>query len=287
MCAGAPQLGRMVPLLIVSMTVVVHVSARVPLIIDTDIGGGGCQDVDDVAAICMAHALADNGEAELLAIVQDTQPPACAGAISVLNHFYGRDDLPIGAYRGEDLTPSLPHPYVDDLVANWSSPIKNTSQVPDAVHVYRRVLSAQRDHSVVISSVGLLTNLKGLLKSAPDEHSHLSGRDLVARKVAVLAVMGGAYPSSGALCECNFCALRSVDHQVAVEASAYVVKHMPPEVKIIFSGFEVGVAVQSGAALSSCAPESNPCRRAYINYEGGLSVRTMIKGSGSIPDCLA
>jgi hypothetical protein len=47
------------------------------------------QDVDDVGALCMAHALADNGEAELVAVVQDTSPIHLAGAISVLNHYYG------------------------------------------------------------------------------------------------------------------------------------------------------------------------------------------------------
>ena len=49
-------------------------SAAIPvkLIIDTDIGGGGCKDVDDVAAICIANALVDNGEAELLAVVHNT-----------------------------------------------------------------------------------------------------------------------------------------------------------------------------------------------------------------------
>ena len=31
------------------------------LIIDTDIGGGGCNDVDDVVALSIANALADNG----------------------------------------------------------------------------------------------------------------------------------------------------------------------------------------------------------------------------------
>eukprot|EP01051_Picozoa_sp_SAG22_P010248 SAG22_NODE_910_length_6547_cov_2.044975_2_plen_109_part_00 len=74
-------------------------SVPVKLIIDTDIGGGGCNDVDDVVAVCIANALHDNGEAELLAVVQNTAPLKCAGAISVLNHFYGRDDIPIGAYN--------------------------------------------------------------------------------------------------------------------------------------------------------------------------------------------
>ena len=82
-------------------------SASSPLlIIDTDFGGGGCADVDDVAALCSMHALADSGQVELLAIIQDTSPPAVTGAISVVNTYYGRGDLdvlPIGAYKGSDL----------------------------------------------------------------------------------------------------------------------------------------------------------------------------------------
>ena len=48
----------------------VPAQAAVKLIIDTDIGGGGCSDVDDVVAVCIANALTDNGEAELLAVAR-------------------------------------------------------------------------------------------------------------------------------------------------------------------------------------------------------------------------
>ena len=68
----------------------------VPLIIDTDMS----VDVDDVVAVCAAHAMADRGEAEILGIVHDVGWPAAIGAVSVLNHWYGRDDIPIGAYKG-------------------------------------------------------------------------------------------------------------------------------------------------------------------------------------------
>ena len=44
---------------------------------------------------------------------------------------------------------------------------------------------------------------------------------------------------------------------------------MPPSVKLIFSGAEVGSRVFSGGALSTCAPVSNPCRAAMIAYERG------------------
>ena len=253
-----------------------HAAAAVPvpLIIDTDIGGGGCQDVDDVAAISIANALADNGEAELIAVLQNTSPKLCAGVISVLNTWYGREDLPIGAYRGSGLNPNDSYlPYVPLLVNNFPSPIKNTSQVPSAVDVYRKTLAAQPDGSVAISSIGLLTNLEALLKSGPDQFSKMTGAALVSAKVKVLAVMGGKYPSSGKSSECNFCGCyngaSAADAATAEHATAYVTSHWPPNVRLLFSGFEVGVRVQSGGRLSSCQPKSSPTRAAFESYEHG------------------
>ena len=81
--------------------VALALGAPVKLIIDTDIGGGGCNDVDDVVAVCAAHAMANRGEVELLAIVLNTAPPRCVGAISVLNTFYDRKVTT----RSKDRTP--------------------------------------------------------------------------------------------------------------------------------------------------------------------------------------
>ena len=249
-------------------------SAPIPLIIDTDIGGGGCRDVDDVAALCMANALVDNGEAELLGIVLDTKPPPCAGVISVLQQYYDRAHVPIGAYKGSDLRDDVMLSYVPLLVKGWPSPIKNSTHVASSVDVYRRLLAKQPDKSVAIASIGLLTNLAALLRSPPDQHSALDGRQLIAKKVRRLAVMGGKYPSSiGQGCECNFCAAYNGghDHQVASAASAYVAAQMPPEVPVLYSGFNVGIQVQTGGVLSSCTPPTNPCRAAFIDYEGGTN----------------
>ena len=117
--------------------------------------------------------------------------------ISALLHHYGRDDLPIGAYKGDGLDHSGQLSYVADLANNFPAPIKNSSQVPDAVDVYRSVLAAAPDRSVAISSIGLMTNLEMLLRSGPDQHSQLSGSELVAKKVKVLAAMAGG--QAGAL----------------------------------------------------------------------------------------
>ena len=202
-------------------------AAPVKLIIDTDIGGGGCKDVDDVAAVCIGNALADNGEVELLATVVNTRPPKCPGVVSVLNSWYGREDVPIGSYKGADLPEGEHLGYVDDLPDNFASPVKNASQVPSAVDVYRRVLAAQPDGSVTISSIGLHTNLRALLQSAPDAYSALAGQDLVALKVKALWVMGGKYPTSvgSGFAECNVAGGGGDDHPTGAAASSYVAAH--------------------------------------------------------------
>ena len=78
---ATPVAGRKIPcswplMVLPALAVLALTRATAPppvgLIIDTDIGGGGCQDVDDVVAVCIANALADNGEAALLAVVQNT-----------------------------------------------------------------------------------------------------------------------------------------------------------------------------------------------------------------------
>ena len=103
--------------------------AQVPLIIDTD----ASFDVDDVVAICLAHALADRGEANILAIVHDAGIPEGIGAVSVLNHYYGRDDILLGAYKGDYGKDGngnwVRGHYVDHLVNNWDTPIRDSSQV--------------------------------------------------------------------------------------------------------------------------------------------------------------
>lgn len=162
-------------------------SAAVPIIIDTDMSF----DVDDVGAVCMAHALHDLGEARLLAIGHSSGYPQGIGAASVLAHFYGHDDIPLGAYKGPfglHVNRSegwVTGDYVPSLVKDWPSPVKHSDEVPDAVEVYRRALAAADDHSVVIVAIGFATNLAALLRSAVDDIVPLSGHDLVARKVRV------------------------------------------------------------------------------------------------------
>merc|ERR1712223_110340 len=172
----------------------IYAQSPVPLIIDTD----ASFDVDDVVAICMAHALMDKGEADIKAIVHDAGYPRAIGAVSVLNTYYGRQDIPLGAYKGDFGKDPWGNwvrgAYVDDLVDNWPSPVKDSGDVPDAVSVYRKVLSEAEDRSIVISSIGFVTNIAALLRSGPDEFSDMNGFELVQAKVKTIAWQGGWYP---------------------------------------------------------------------------------------------
>lgn len=264
-------------------------SEIVPLIIDTDMS----TDVDDVLAIAMAHALVDLGEAELVAVVHNTGLPTGAGAISVINHFYGRDDVLIGAYKGnfdnpefsemlDDTGRTVSGPYVDKMLL-FPSPIRNNTQVPTAVEVYRAALASQLDHSVVIANIGFNLNMAALLQSGPDAASTLTGIELVARKVKAAYVMGGQYPTSfgggggyeGDSYEWNFgggCKYHAKSCPVTPAATAYVVRNWPAP--MVFLGFEVGNVIYTGRPLiddtlpcpSANSDLQSPVRQAFVDY---------------------
>ena len=82
--------------------------------------------------------------------------------------------------------------------------------------------------------------------------------------------MGGVYPESTLFSEYNFdCGMGFLGEALECTGSAKsAVENMPPGVKMVFSGFEVGIAVMSGGALTSCAPPTSPCRQAYIDFNG-------------------
>lgn len=63
-----------------------------------------------------------------------------------------------------------------------------------AFAVYRQALAPAPDASVVICSVGALSNLEDLLRSRPDDRSPLSGIELVRAKVKNTVIMGGGFP---------------------------------------------------------------------------------------------
>ena len=239
----------------------------VKLIIDTDAG----LDVDDIGAITIANALQDNGEAEIIAISHTNAFVKGIGAVSTVMDFYGRTSATLGAYKGawaRDPSPKngkgTADKYVSDLVGNFPSPIKNSSQVPTAVEAYRRALASSPDHSVHIASIGITTNMRDLVLSEGDSISPLNGHDLIALKVKQIVWMDGMY---------NFgCAEHDTYDWLGSDkgcrgSAKLAVENWPSSVKQIFS--PVGADVKHGAWLNNCTGRDNPTRKAFNDWGVG------------------
>lgn len=235
--------------------------APVPVIFDTDLA----EDVDDVGALALLHALADRGEARILATMVSARNPHVVPCLDALNTHYGRPDLPIGYVRDFQIgyvkteRRDITSKYAAEIARRFAHDLE-TADAPDAAKLYRKILAGEPDRSVTIVTVGFLTNLKNLLDSPPDEHSPLDGEALVRRKVRLWVAMGGKFPEgrhadgSG---EYNF--------YVDTAASVRTVNDWPTPA--VFSGWEIGERVMTGARLRKL-PEDSPTRAAYLFYNG-------------------
>ncbi|HEV7468622.1 MAG TPA: nucleoside hydrolase [Pseudonocardia sp.] len=223
--------------------------APVRLIVDTDL----FSDADDAGALAVAHALQDQGGVRLLGVMVNSRSRWGAPAVDAINTWYGHGDVPVGALKPVDDSVAA-HDYARPLAREFPHDLADGARAPEAVGLYRRLLAAQPDHGVVIAAIGAETNLADLLDSPADAVSSLTGRQLVARKVGRLVLMGGRYPQGR---ESNFL----MDPSAAVRA----VNDWPTPV--IFSGFEIGVEIQTGSTLAR-TPTTNPVRRAYEIYAG-------------------
>jgi len=218
------------------------------VIFDTDIQG----DVDDVGAVAMLHALADAGEAELLAMGVSAKHPACVPCLDALNTYFRRPEIPLGVVKGEGFLRDSK--YARQIAGEFPHRIRSADEVPDAALLYRRVLADQPDRSVVMISVGQLTNVRNLLNTRPDTHSDLNGVDLVRQKVKLWVCMGGKFPAG-----------REANLINDGPAAAAAIANWPTP--IVFSGFEIGRPVLTGGRLKQL-PSDSPVRRAYALYKG-------------------
>ena len=247
----------------------VATAGPVKVIFDTDM----ITDFDDVGALACLHALADAGDCEILATVSSTRGNASVGAVEVINHYYGRPDLPVGSPKGMGVMGAHPgaktkvdqssplggksgsdggHYKYRKLLADYPGWYRHADadDAPDANETYRRVLAAQPDKSVTICSVGFLTNLRRLLETKPDAISPLDGKALVAKKVKLWVVMACKYPKG-----------REYNARHDAESSRIAFENWPTPV--IFSDAQYGATCYAGRAVAEMPGGRTPVKDVF------------------------
>ena len=244
-------------------------AAPVKVIFDTDM----LTDFDDVGALACLHALADAGECEILATISSTRGNASVGAVEVINHYYGRGDLPVGAPKGMGVMGQRPgsrtkvdpkspltgkeggdggHYKYRKLLADYPGWYRHADadDAPDANETYRRVLAAQPDGSVTICSVGFLTNMRRLLETKPDAISPLDGKALVAKKVKLWVAMACRYPYG-----------QEYNSRWDYESSRIAFENWPTP--IVFSDWQYGRDCFAGRAVAEQEGPRNPVKDVF------------------------
>ncbi len=237
-----------------------------PFIFDTDIGN----DVDDVLALGMIHALESRGECKLLAVTITKDHELAAAFTDVVNTFYGRGNVPIGVCHS-GVTPAAGkfNPLaeaMDDGKYRYPHDLVSGKDAPDAVTVLRKALVSAEDGTVVIAQVGFSTNLANLLQSKADQISPLSGAELVSNKVRLLSVMAGAFTQ-----------IRGGNGELYDHKEYNIVKDIRSAKKIstdwptpiVWSGFEIGIAVpypHQSIEQDYAYVAHHPLAEAYVAY---------------------
>lgn len=237
-------------ILIISVFFTLHLKAQpVKIIFDTDMES----DVDDVGALAMLHGLADLDEAEILGTMVCSLNPWSVPTTDAINTFCGRPDIPIGAVKTFGVYRNSVYARV--ISEEFPQDIGIGEKAPDAVSLYREILAAQPDHSVVIVTVGYLTNLSYLLESGVDKISSLNGKDLVQKKVKQLVCMGGRYPLQ-----------QNPGRWGNLKPDPAAIQHVANEwpTRIVFTGGgDFANAIKTGTKTFDFKPKSNPFSRAY------------------------
>lgn len=239
---------------ILAVILFMHASAApVKIIFDTDIGN----DVDDVLALSVLHALESRGECEILGVTV-TKPDELAGPfVDAMDTFYGRPKIPIGCTRpSADEPPSRFLPLVnvkDGGKLRYPHKLKRGSDAPEPTALLRELLGKQPDNSVVLVQVGYFSNLGALLDT---------DKDLIKRKVKLLSVMAGAFQPD--LQKKHFLEFNVIKD---IAAARKVAADWPTP--IVWSGFEIGAAIPYPAISIECDfayVAHHPAAEAYCLY---------------------
>ena len=152
------------------------------VVLDTDMGNA----LDDLWALdVLMHPQSEMDGFSLLSVMVNHDIELAVPTIKILNTWYGYEKTPVGMVNKGVADSRIFNDYCSIICGNSNRNLTNENTV-EAVSLYRKLLSAEKDSSVTIVSVGFFTNLSRLLQSPPDEYSPLNGMELVKKKVKTM-----------------------------------------------------------------------------------------------------
>ena len=242
----------------------------VKIILDTDMGS----DCDDAAALAILHELADEGKCELLAVTHCYQGKQLAGCIDAINRYYGRSDIPVGAFLPGSGAPVLEDFYAGEIYKAFPNRFGEGEDCRDTVKVLRQALSKAGDGEVTMAVIGSLYSMLKLMESEADEISPLAGKDLVARKVSRTVIMGGRFHEKWpgvVLSPKGYAVEAEFNIRSGIPAAQAVCENWPGE--IVFCSFEIGCGFRTGAGLQERGSALNPVRESYRIWHENTGVK--------------
>src|SRR6476469_5388990 len=99
----------------------------VSIIFDTDIA----PDYDDVGAMALLHAFADNGEATILATVSSNAFETTVPTISVLNTYFNRPGIPVGVVKDSLPNKNCSQQWAQAIIAKYPHPLQSNTVAMD------------------------------------------------------------------------------------------------------------------------------------------------------------
>ncbi len=220
------------------------------IIFDTDLGG----DCDDVMALDLLLACEKTGECRLTGVTYSADARRAVECIHSILRRYGRGCVPIGRAPIEAGIKPVSDNYATQVAEAFPGGMKY-EEADDAVRLLRKLL-ASGDPSVLCVT-GFLTNVAALLASPPDDISPLEGRELAAKQLSELVIMGcsfGPGGKAGSFAEWNI--------QCDINAARQTVSLCPAP--IVICPFEVGLDMITGAAMTAKGGRTSPDSLSYI-----------------------
>ena len=230
----------------------------IKVILDTDMGS----DCDDAGAMALLHKYADLGKAEIVGCIYSSgKVPYGAGVIEAINIYYGRTEIPVGAYWGNDLGDPVDKMGTEKLsknTATFKNKIIHNKDAEEQTRLNRRLIAQQEDNSVDYITIGHTRGLYDLLVSEPDDISPLTGSELIKKKIRRWVALGALKANNE---EDHFTKDWNFFFNGTAEYTKYLVEYFPRPIYFISSGTDI----LTGKSLKS-TPENNIVRVAYEDW---------------------